>query len=104
MSGQLQFGGTIPFNDRQRGGQVQMRVWGVYLGQSVDAHEESAIQQWIMNALATSAQQYDGDVYELPQKAVEWGSWVSQRYAQPAKKADPYKKADPQKKADPWKK
>ena len=78
---QLQFGGTIPFQDRRNGGQVQVRVWGVYVGQGVDAHEQDAIQQWIMNALASSALQYDGDVHELPMKAHEWGSWVSQQIA-----------------------
>jgi len=27
MSGQLQFGGTIPFTDRRSGGEVRVRVW-----------------------------------------------------------------------------
>ncbi|MBX3272901.1 MAG: hypothetical protein KF729_21745 [Sandaracinaceae bacterium] len=78
---QLQFGGMVPFTDRRTGQPVQVRVWGVYVGQGVDAHEEQAIQQWIMNALATSAASYEGNIYELPAKAQEWGSWVSQQIA-----------------------
>ncbi len=81
MSGQLQFGGVVPFTDRATGQPVQVRVWGVYMGSGVDAHEQHAIQQWIMNALATSAAQYDGNVHELPAQAGEWGAWVSQQIA-----------------------
>ncbi|MCB9593456.1 MAG: hypothetical protein H6719_12050 [Sandaracinaceae bacterium] len=81
MNGQLQFGGLVPFTDHGTGQQVQVRVWGIYAGQGVDAHEEQAIQQWIMNALATSAASYQGNVHELPAKAGEWGQWVSQQIA-----------------------
>ena len=81
MNGQVQFGGNVPFTDQNTGQPVQVRVWGVYVGQGVDAHEEDAIQQWIMNALATSAASYQGNVHELPSKAQEWGAWVSQQIA-----------------------
>ena len=79
MSGQLQFGGVIPFNDRASGVPVQVNVWGTFVGTGVDAHEEAAIQQWIMNALASSAASYDGNVHDLPARAQEWGQWVSQQ-------------------------
>jgi len=81
MNGQVQFGGNVPFTDHNTGQPVQVRVWGVYVGQGVDPHEEQAIQQWIMNALATSAASYQGNVYELQGKAQEWGQWVSQQIA-----------------------
>jgi len=81
MNGQLQFGGTVPFQDRNTGQQIPVRVWGVYQGHGVDAHEEQAIRDWIMNALTQSAAAYDGNVHELPAKAQEWGAWVSQQIA-----------------------
>lgn len=81
MNGQLQFGGVVPFTDRATGQPVQVRVWGVYMGSGVEAHEQHAIQQWIMNALATSVAQYDGNVHELPAQAGEWGAYVSQQIA-----------------------
>ncbi len=81
MNGQVQFNGNVPFTDHNTGQPVQVRVWGVYVGQGVDAHEEQAIQQWIMNALATSAASYQGNVYEIQSKAQEWGAWVSQQIA-----------------------
>jgi len=81
MSAQLEFGGTVPFQDRSTGQQIPVRVWGVYQGHGVDAHEEQAIRDWIMNALTQSAAAYDGNVHELPQKAQEWGAWVSQQIA-----------------------
>jgi hypothetical protein len=79
MKGQLQFGGTVPFPDRHTGATVNVRVWGAYVGTGIDAHEEGAIQQWILNALAESAAAYDGDVHALPSMAHEWGGYVSQQ-------------------------
>jgi hypothetical protein len=78
---QLQFGGMVPFIDRSTGEDVEVRVWGAFVGQGVDAHEAEPIRQWIMTALTRSAGSYEGDVRELPAKAAEWGAYVSSQLA-----------------------
>lgn len=77
--GQLQFSGNVPFVDRRTGGKVEVRVWGVFAGAGIEPHEEQPIREWIMNALMSSALAFDGDVYELPKIAGEWGEYVSQQ-------------------------
>ena len=79
MSGELRFDGKIPFPDRKTGAKLEVRVFGVFVGQGVDAHEEKPIQEWIMNALASSALAFDGDVHDLPRIAGEWGQYISQQ-------------------------
>lgn len=79
MSGELRFDGKIPFPDRKTGARLEVRVFGVFVGQGVDAHEEKPIQEWIMNALASSALAFDGDVHDLPRIAGEWGQYISQQ-------------------------
>lgn len=79
MSGQLEFGGKVRFADRRTGGTTDVRVWGVFAGTGIDAHEVQPIKEWIMNALASSALAFDGDVHELPKMAGEWGAYVSQQ-------------------------
>jgi hypothetical protein len=79
MSGELRFDGKVPFSDKRTGGKIEVRVFGVFVGQGVDAHEEKPIQEWIMNALASSALAFDGDVHDLPRIAGEWGQYISQQ-------------------------
>ena len=76
---ELQFGGDVPFRDRSTGQQVMVNVWGVVAGTGIDAHEQDAIKQWVLNALASSAMTYDGEIQHLPQKAAEWGAYVWQQ-------------------------
>lgn len=79
MSGRLEFGGNVSFGDRRTGGKIDVSVWGVFEGTGVDPHEAQPIKEWIMNALASSALAFDGDVHELPKMAGEWGAYVSQQ-------------------------
>jgi hypothetical protein len=81
MSGQVQFDGKVPFTDKRTGAQVEVRVWGTFVGQGIDAHEQQPIREWIINALATSAAAYEGDVQQLAQMGQEWGAYVSQQIA-----------------------
>ncbi len=79
MSKQLQFGGDVPFVDRQTGRSVPVKVWGVLVGTGIDGHEEDAIRQWVLNALASSAMSYDGALTDLPARGAEWGHYVWQQ-------------------------
>ena len=79
MTSELRFDGKVSFPDKKAGGKIEVRVFGAFVGQGVDAHEEKPIREWIMNALASSALAFDGDVHELPRIAGEWGQYISQQ-------------------------
>ncbi len=74
---------NIPFHDACSGAHVPVAAHGTFDGDPVPDHLHDWVRGLIAHALHSSAASYQGNVRELPMRAVEWSEWLT-RIVSPA--------------------